>query len=119
VEGVRSGTQNELIRQVAIEGGQFIGPAHGLPGEHRPGGLCLFPPSTAPAARLTSIGGYNVPVTLVLFCPSRCWSPRRCWRGLGRSRPGVAGRPDRTGRWARLASALGRTRRRPAARGTG
>jgi predicted outer membrane protein len=117
VEGVRSGTQNELVRQVAIEGGQFIGRHMGYLESTGLVDYALFPPSTAPAARLTSIGGYNVPITLVLFVLAVLVSAALL-RGLGRSRPGVAGRPDRTGRWARLGSALGRTRRRPAPRGT-
>jgi len=118
VEGVRSGTQNELVRQVAIEGGQFIGRHMEYLESTGLVDYALFPPSTAPAARLTSIGGYNVPITLVLFVLAVGVSAALL-RGLGRSRPGVAGRPDRTGRWARLASALGRTRRRPGPRGAG
>jgi predicted outer membrane protein len=85
VEGVRSGTQNELIRQFAIQGSEFIA-RHMVYLEST--GLVnysLFPPSTAPASRLISVGGYLVPVTLLLFAISVLVAAAMM-RGLGRSR---------------------------------
>jgi predicted outer membrane protein len=111
VEGVRSGTQNELVRQFAIEAAQFIGRHMGYLESTGLVDYALFPPSTAPVARLTSIGGYDVPITVVLFVIAVLVSAA-LMRGMGRSRPGVVGRGDRSGRWARVAALLGRNRRR-------
>lgn len=113
VEGVRSGTQNELVRQFAIEAAQFVGRHMEYLESTGLVDYALFPPSTAPAARLTSIGGYNVPITLVLFVIAVLVSAALL-RGVGRSRPGTVGRAGGAGRWARVAALLGRTR--PAAR---
>jgi predicted outer membrane protein len=112
VEGVRSGTQNELVRQFAIEAAKFVGRHMEYLESTGLVDYALFPPSTAPAARLTSIGGYNVPITLVLFVIAVLVSAALL-RGVGRSRPGTVGRAG-AGRWARVAALLGRTR--PAAR---
>lgn len=99
VEGVRSGTQNELVRQFAIEANQFVGRHMDYLESTGLVDYALFPPSTAPAARLTSIGGYNVPVTLVLFLVAVVVGAALL-RGLGRSRAGAA----RRSWWARMAS---------------
>ncbi|MDT7600714.1 MAG: hypothetical protein QOK26_2791 [Pseudonocardiales bacterium] len=109
VEGVRSGTQNELVRQFAIEAAQFVGRHMDYLESTGLVDYALFPPSTAPAARLTSIGGYNVPITLVLFVIAVLVSAALL-RGVGRSRPGTVGRAGGVGRWARVAALLGRTR---------
>jgi predicted outer membrane protein len=106
VEGVRSGTQNELVRQFGVEAGQFIGrhmdylESTGLVDYE------LFPPSTAPAARQTAIGGYSVPVTLVLFVLSVMVSAALL-RGVGRPRPGTVPRGNRDGWWSRVGGLLG------------
>jgi predicted outer membrane protein len=115
VEGVRSGTQNELVRQFAIEASQFIGRHMDYLESTGLVDYALFPPSTAPAARLTSIGGYNVPVTLVLFVIAVLVSAA-LMRGVGRSRPGAAGQVGRPGRWARVTALLDRSRQ-PTRRG--
>lgn len=118
VDGVRSGTGNALVRQFAVEAGQFIDRHMGYLESTGLVDYALFPPSTAPAARLASIGGYNVPVTLVLFLIAVLVSAALL-RGLSRSRPGAAPRTGggRAG-WWRYAAELGdllrdRTRRRP------
>ncbi|WP_156994316.1 DUF4142 domain-containing protein [Pseudonocardia acaciae] len=85
VEGVRSGTQNELVRQFAIEASQFIGRHMEYLESTGLVDYALFPPSTAPAARLISIGGYHVPITLLLFAVSVIVAAAML-RGLGRSR---------------------------------
>lgn len=85
VEGVRSGTQNELIRQFAIEGGAFIARHMGYLESTGLVDYALFPPSTAPAARLISVGGYYLPITLVLFAVSVIVAAAML-RELGRSR---------------------------------
>jgi hypothetical protein len=67
VEGVRAGTRNQLVRWMAMQASASIEPnmraleATGLVD------YSLLPPSTSPASRLSAIGGYTVPVTLVLF----------------------------------------------------
>ncbi|WP_051341972.1 DUF4142 domain-containing protein [Pseudonocardia spinosispora] len=99
VEGVRSGTQNELVRQFAIEGNQFIGRHMDYLESTGLVDYALFPPSTAPAARLTSIGGYNVPITLVLFLVAVVVGAALL-RALGRTKAGAA----RRGWWVRMAS---------------
>ena len=111
VEGVRSGTQNELVRQFAIEAGQFIGRHMDYLESTRLVDYTLFPASTAPAARLTSIGGYNVPVTVVLFVLAVLVSAA-VLRGVGRGRPGTVGRGVEDGWWSRARSVLSRARRR-------
>ena len=122
VDGVRSGTGNQLVRQFAVEAGQFIDRHMGYLESTGIVDYALFPPSTAPAARLAAIGGYNVPVTLVLFVIAVLVSAALL-RGLSRSRPGAAPRTGggRAG-WWRYAAELGdllrdRTRRRPLPRG--
>ncbi|HEY2205232.1 MAG TPA: DUF4142 domain-containing protein [Pseudonocardia sp.] len=99
VEGVRSGTQNELVRQFAIEGSTFI--ARHMEYLESTGlvDYALFPPSTAPAARLTAIGGYNVPITLLLFVVAVLVSAAML-RGAGRRKQDPGG--ARSGWWARL-----------------
>lgn len=91
VEGVRSGTQNEVIRQFAIEGSQFI--ARHMEYLESTGlvDYALFPPSTAPTARLISIGGYLVPITLLLFAGSVVVAAATL-RGLGHPRRGAKGK---------------------------
>jgi len=111
VEGVRSGTQNGLVRQFAIEAGQFIGRHMDYLESTRLVDYTLFPPSTAPAARLTSIGGYNVPVTVVLFVLAVLVSAA-VLRGVGRGRPGTVGRGAEDGWWTRARTVLSRARRR-------
>ena len=107
VEGVRSGTQNQLVRQFAIEAGEFIGRHMDYLESTGLVDYTLFPPSTAPAARLTSIGGYNVPITLVLFVVA-VFVSAALLRGLGRSRPGAPPRAAGPGWWTRLAERLER-----------
>ena len=107
VEGVRSGTQNELVRQFAIEAGTFIGRHMDYLESTGLVDYALFPPSTAPAARLTSIGGYNVPITLVLFVVA-VFVSAALLRGLGRTRPGTPPRAAGPGWWNRLSSRLDR-----------
>lgn len=102
VEGVRSGTQNELVRKFAIQASQFIGRHMEYLESTGLVDYALFPPSTAPAARLVSIGGYTVPITLVLFLIAVLVSAALL-RELGRSRrrsspPGRTDRGVRTGR---------------------
>lgn len=102
VEGVRSGTQNELVRGFAIQASEFISRHMNYLESTGLVDYALFPPSTAPAARLVSIGGYAVPVTLVLFLVAVLVSAALL-RELGRSRrrssqPGRADRGARTGR---------------------
>lgn len=67
VEGVRSGTQNEVVRKFAIQASGFI--ARHMTYLESTGivDYSLFPPTTAPAARLVSVGGFDLPVTLMLF----------------------------------------------------
>ena len=107
VEGVRSGTQNELVRQFAIEAGTFIGRHMDYLESTGLVDYALFPPSTAPAARLTSIGGYSVPITLVLFVVA-VFVSAALLRGLGRTRPGTPSRAAGPGWWNRLSSRLDR-----------
>jgi predicted outer membrane protein len=107
VEGVRSGTQNQLVRQFAIEAGTFIGRHMDYLESTGLVDYALFPPSTAPAARLTSIGGYNVPITLVLFVVA-VFVSAALLRGLGRTRPGTPPRAAGPGWWNRLSSRLDR-----------
>jgi predicted outer membrane protein len=107
VEGVRSGTQNQLVRQFAIEAGEFIGRHMDYLESTGLVDYALFPPSTAPAARLTAMGGYNVPITLVLFVVA-VFVSAALLRGLGRTRPGTPPRAVGSGRWIRLASRLDR-----------
>ncbi|MBO0848556.1 MAG: DUF4142 domain-containing protein [Pseudonocardia sp.] len=85
VEGVRSGTQNELVRQFAIAGSSFI--ARHMDYLESTGlvDYSLFPSSTAPAARMVSVAGYYLPITLVLFAISVAVAAAML-RGLGRSR---------------------------------
>jgi predicted outer membrane protein len=124
VDGVRSGTGNELVRQFAVEASQFIDRHMGYLESTGMVNYALFPPSTAPVARLTSIGGYNVPITLVLFVIAVLVAAALL-RGLSGSRPGG---PPRTGGgragWWRYAAELGdllrdRARRRPPPRRAG
>lgn len=100
VEGVRSGTRNELVRQFAIEAGDVT--ARHMDYLESTGlvDYTLFPPSTAPAARLASIGGVNVPVTLLLFLAAVLVGAALL-RGLGGRRGGR--RAERFGWWARAA----------------
>ncbi|HEX4362621.1 MAG TPA: DUF4142 domain-containing protein [Pseudonocardia sp.] len=107
VEGVRSGTQNQLVRQFAIEAGEFIGRHMDYLESTGLVDYALFPPSTAPAARLTAMGGYNVPITLVLFVFA-VFVSAALLRGLGRTRPGTPPRAVGAGWWIRLASRLDR-----------
>jgi predicted outer membrane protein len=107
VEGVRSGTQNQLVRQFAIEAGAFIGRHMDYLESTGLVDYALFPPSTAPAARLASIGGYSVPITLVLFVVA-VFVSAALLRGLGRSRPGAPPRVAGPAWWTRLASRLER-----------
>jgi predicted outer membrane protein len=67
VAGVRAGTENRLVRQLAIVAGDAIGQNMRLLEGTGLVDYTLLPPSTAPAARLTAIGDYTVPVTLLLF----------------------------------------------------
>jgi predicted outer membrane protein len=109
VEGVRSGTQNELVRQFGVEAGQFIGRHMDYLESTGLVDYALFPPSTAPAARQTAIAGYSVPVTLVLFVLAVLVSAALL-RGVGRPRPGTVPRGNRVNRegwWSRVGERLG------------
>lgn len=67
IEGVRAGTQNELVRWIAMAASASIEPNMRLLEGTGLVNYSLLPPSTSPASRLSAIGGYTVPVTLVLF----------------------------------------------------
>jgi predicted outer membrane protein len=67
IDGVRAGTQNELVRRLAMAASAQIDPNMQLLEATGLVDYGLLPPSTSPAARLTAIGGYTVPVTLLLF----------------------------------------------------
>ena len=87
VSGVRAGTQNLLVRQLAIAAGELIrGERCGCWRAPELVDYALLPPSTAPTARLTAIGGYTVPVTLLLFIAAVLVCAVML-RGLGRSVP--------------------------------
>jgi len=103
VEGVRAGTQNQLVRQFGIEASTVISRHMGYLESTDLVDYSLFPPSTAPVARLTALGGYNVPITLVLFVIAVVVGAALL-RELNRSRTGrTATQRDRwTGWWAKL-----------------
>jgi hypothetical protein len=86
VSGVRAGTQNLLVRQLAITAGELIGENMRLLEGTGLVDYALLPPSTAPTARLTAIGDYTVPVTLLLFIAAVLVCAVML-RGLGRSVP--------------------------------
>ena len=90
IEGVRSGTQNQLIRHLAITASARI--EGNMQSLERTGEVnyALLAPSTAPAARLTAIGGYVVPITLLLFLAAVVVGAMML-RGLRLPAPGGAG----------------------------
>jgi predicted outer membrane protein len=102
VEGVRSGTQNTLVRQFAVETSQFV--ARHMDYLESTGlvDYSLLPPSTAPVARMTQMGGYNVPITLVLFVIAVVVGAAML-RALGCTRPAAPGM-ERSRWWARAAA---------------
>jgi hypothetical protein len=67
IEGVRAGTQNQLVRWMAMEASASIEPNMRALESTGLVNYSLLPPSTSPASRLSAIGGYTVPVTLLLF----------------------------------------------------
>jgi predicted outer membrane protein len=111
IEGVRSGTQNELVRRVAIDAGRLFARHMSYLESTGLVDYALFAPSTAPATRLASIGGFTVPITLVLFVAAVLVSAAML-RGAGRRRQTAAtAGADRTGGLRRFLT------RRPAGRG--
>lgn len=108
VEGVRAGTENQLVRRLAITAGDVISSNMRLLESTGLVDYSLLPPSTAPAARLTAIGGFAVPVTLLLFIAAVLVCAVMV-RGLGRSGPPGG---SRAGWWARATGLAGAARDR-------